>query len=103
MRTEKGVPGYVSDSALAAHASPVVNVGKNAPPFLLAAGSVETPFIASSKALADQLNANGSTASVLVLQGQDYDDTVWSLGKERGELFQAILKMIKPGGRSSAF
>jgi acetyl esterase/lipase len=103
MRTEQGVPGYVSDSALAAQASPVANVGKNAPPFLVAVGSVETPFIASSKALADQLKANGGTASVLVLQGQAHDDTVWSLGKERGELFQAILKMIKPGGRSSAF
>lgn len=103
MRTEKGAPGYVNDPALAAQASPVANVAKNPPPFLLVAGSVETPYIASSKTLADKLKANGGIASVLVLDGQAHDDTAWSLGNESGELFQAILKMIKPGGRSPAF
>jgi acetyl esterase/lipase len=103
LRTEKGAPGYVNDPALASQASPIANVAKTPPLFLLVAGSVETPYIASSKALADKLNANGGVASVLVLEGQAHDDTAWSLGNQRGELFQAILKMMKPGAASSAF
>jgi acetyl esterase/lipase len=103
IRVEKGVPGYVNDPKLAAQASPVVNVAKNPPPFLLVAGSVEEPYIASSNRLADTLKANGGAASVLILQGQAHDDTAWSLHDERSALFQAILKMIKPADRSAAF
>ena len=103
IRTERGVPGYVNDPKLAAQASPVMNVGKNPPPFLLVAGSVEEPYIASSNRLADTLKANGGAASVLILKGQAHDDTAWSLHDERSELFQAILKMIKPADRSAAF
>ena len=100
LRAEKGTPGYVADPSLAEQASPIVNVAKTPPPFLLAVGSVETPYITSSNALAEALRAHGGTASVLVLDGQAHDDTVWSLGDERSELFQAILKMIKPDGRT---
>jgi acetyl esterase/lipase len=103
VRTERGVPGYVNDPTLAAQASPVMNVGKNPPPFLLVAGSVEEPYIVSSHRLADTLKANGGAVSVLVLKGQAHDDTAWSLHDERSELVQAILKMIKPERRASAF
>jgi arylformamidase len=102
MRAERGAPGYVADASLTEQASPIVNVGNKPPPFLLVSGSVEDRYVESSKALAEKLREHGGTADVLVLRGQAHDDTVWSLGDERSELVQAILKMMKPTGRQSS-
>jgi hypothetical protein len=69
---------------------------ENVPPrTLVAVGSVEETYVKSSQKFVKELKDRGGQAEVLVLAGQDHDDTALSLGDEKSELFQAVLTAIK--------
>jgi len=91
------VADFLPDKARRAEASPVLAIQANPPPAVISVGSTETPFLATSRDLANRLKANGGEAEVIVLEGMTHDQTALAAADEAGPLFRAILRMIKPG------
>jgi arylformamidase len=95
----RGRPGeayaYAPSTELLEKASPVLHVSDPAPQALVVVGSKEK-YQQSSLELVEQLQANGSDAQYLLLDEQDHKDTALSIAQEDGEIFQAVLKMMKP-------
>lgn len=95
---DRGRPGesdaYAPTPELQARASPILDIGDPAPAALVAVGSLEG-YQASSRALVEGLDAAGSDARYLLLEGQDHKDTARSLADPDSALFHAVLEMIR--------
>ncbi len=75
-------------------ASSVAHIKHPAARAVIALGSTETPIMAGSRALTDQLAAAGTQATLVTLAGADHKDTVLGLADEHSPLFQAVSAMI---------
>jgi hypothetical protein len=71
----------------------VLHVGNPAPAAVVAVGSLEG-YQVSSMELVEKLEAAGSNATYLPLDGQDHKDTALSLADPDSDLFEAVLRMI---------
>ena len=79
-------------SDLEAPAGPVDIVTRD-PAAVVSVGSLEG-YQASSMELVEKLEAAGSNATYLLLEGQDHKDTALSLADPDSELFEAVLRLI---------
>lgn len=95
LREEKALFNYLPNAALRTEASPLFNVASPPAASLVAVGSVE-PYVNASRALVEAIRGKGGKAELIVLEGQNHDDTALTLGDERSALVQAIVKMIGP-------
>jgi arylformamidase len=84
---------YAPTPELLERASPVLHVGNPAPAAVVAVGSLEG-YQVSSMELVEKLEAAGSNATYLPLDGQDHKDTALSLADPDSDLFEAVLRMI---------
>jgi acetyl esterase/lipase len=87
---------YVRDASLVGIASPIENIVNLRPRYLVAVGSVEENYLESSKNFVKRLQEKGVQADLLILEGEDHAQTALSLGNEKSQLFQAVLKLIGP-------
>jgi len=92
----KELEQYIPTPAAAASASAIRHVNAPAPVAIVAYGSLESRFAATSSDLVKALAAKGAKASLLVLDGKDHAGTVWDLSDATSPLTQAMLAMIKP-------
>ena len=89
--------GYVREESLVGIASPIENIINLSPRYLVAVGSVEKNYLEASKEFVKRLQEKGvQTDDLLVLEAEDHAQTARSLGDEKSQLFQAILKLIGP-------
>jgi acetyl esterase/lipase len=88
------VDNYLPDDAKRTEASPLLNINNVAPKAVVAVGSLEKPYLESSKALVHALRAEGADAKLLVLEDMAHDDTALSAGDADGPLVQALLELI---------
>lgn len=95
------VNAYAPTPAQQEQASPILNVGNPVPAAVVALGSVEERFMASSRELVRRLDERGSATQLLVLPGEDHKDTALSLANEKSPLFRAVLGMIDDGAATS--
>lgn len=84
---------YAPSPELLERASPVLHVGDAVPGAVVAVGSLEG-YQESSMELVEKLEAAGSNATYLLLEGQDHKDTALSLADPDSELFEAVLRLI---------
>jgi arylformamidase len=84
---------YAPTPELLERASPVLHVGDPAPAAVVAVGSLEG-YQASSMELVEKLEAAGTNATYVLLDGEDHKDTALSLANPDSELFQNVLQMI---------
>ena len=84
---------YAPTPELLERASPVLHVDDAVPEAIVAVGSLEG-YQESSMELVERLEAAGSSATYLLLEGQDHKDTALSLADPDSELFKAVLRMI---------
>jgi acetyl esterase/lipase len=84
---------YAPSPELLERASPVLHVGDAVPGAVVAVGSLEG-YQESSMELVEKLEAAGSNATYLLLEGQDHKDTALSLADPDSELFEAALRLI---------
>lgn len=94
-RDEVGKENYVDDSSLLNDASPLLFVSKSAPPMVVAVGSVETAYRASSQDFVRKLGDAGTRVQLLVLEGATHDKTALALGDSDSRLFRAALDLIQ--------
>jgi acetyl esterase/lipase len=92
----KELSEYIPTPAAAASASAIRHVNAPAPLAIVAYGSLESRFMATSADLAKAIEAKGAKATLLVLDGKDHAGTVWDLSDAHSPLTQAMLAMIKP-------
>lgn len=92
-------PGYIDAYAPTpesrAEASPVLHLGDPAPATLVAVGTLEPSIQDSARQLTRELLAEGVHADLLLLDGENHNDTVLSLADETSPLFQMILDMMQ--------
>jgi acetyl esterase/lipase len=88
---------YIPDPTMRAAASPILNIEESPPPSIVAVGSVEQQ-LEPSREFVKRLREKRGHAELLVLEGMEHDEAVAALGSEHGNLFQAILGMIKGNG-----
>jgi acetyl esterase/lipase len=95
---------YTPTAELRTQASPALHILDPVRTALVAAGSTENvgydDYVGSSKAFVGQLEAHGTRARFLSLPGAGHRDTVWALGDDHSELFQAVLRLINGPGKS---
>ncbi|NKB35762.1 MAG: alpha/beta hydrolase fold domain-containing protein [Gammaproteobacteria bacterium] len=95
---KKGRPGeqsaYAPTAELQAQASPILHIKDPVPTALVVVGSVEK-YQESSIAFTEGLKAAGVDASYLLMEGEDHDDTAFSLANEDSALFKRAIKMIE--------
>ena len=95
---QQGRPGeqysYAPTAELREQASPILHVGDPAPAAVVAVGSTEK-YVTSTEELTEKLNAAGSAAQYVLLDGEDHKDTALSLANPDSALFQAVLRMIR--------
>jgi len=95
---------YTPTAESRVQASPSLHILDPVPAALVAAGSTENEgyddYVGSSEAFVAQLAAHGTRARFLSLPGAGHRDTVWALGDEHSELFQAVLRLIRGSGKS---
>ncbi len=95
---KKGRPGeqssYAPTAELQAKASPILHINDPVPFALVAVGSLEK-YQESSIAFTKGLKQKGVDAHYLLMDGEDHDDTAFSLANEESELFKRTLKMIQ--------
>jgi arylformamidase len=84
---------YAPTPELLERASPVLHMGDPAPAAVVAVGSLEG-YQASSMELVEKLEAAGSNATYVLLDGEDHKDTALSMANPKSELFQTVLRMI---------
>lgn len=87
---------YVPTPEATASASALRHVNAPAPVAIVAYGSLESRFMDTSSELVKALQAKGTKASILVLDGKDHAGSVWDLSNANSPLTQAMLAMIKP-------
>lgn len=85
---------YVNNPELRADASPLVQIEAPPPRCVVAIGSLEEKYIASSKEFVEKLQEQGVDAKLVVLSDQDHAETALALGDEQSSLFRAVLEMI---------
>jgi acetyl esterase/lipase len=94
---------YTPSAESRAQASPSLHILDPVPTALVVAGSTENEgyddYVGSSEAFVAQLTAFGTRAKFLSLPGAGHRDTVWALGNEHSELFQAVLRLINGSGK----
>jgi len=95
---KRGRPGevysYAPTAELRDQASPILHINDPVPSALVAVGSVEK-YQESSIAITEGLKAAGVDAYYLLMEGEDHDDTAFSLANEDSELFKRTIKMIQ--------
>ena len=92
----KELSGYVPTPAAEASGSALRHVNAPAPVAIVAYGSPEERFMETSAQLVKAIEAKGSKATLLVLDGKDHAGTVWELRDANSPLTKAMLAMIKP-------
>ena len=92
----KELNAYVPTPAAEAGGSALRHVNAPAPVAIVAYGSPEARFVDTSAQLVKALEANGTKATLLVLDGKDHAGTVWELSDANSPLTKAMLAMIKP-------
>ena len=92
----KDLNEYIPTQEAASSASALRHVNAPAPVAIVAYGSLESRFMGTSSDLVTALEAKGTKASLLVLDGKDHAGTVWELSDANSPLTQAMLTMIKP-------
>ena len=83
-------------------ASALLHVNAPAPVALVVYGSKEDRLKDPSAALAKAIEAKGSQARTLQLEGKDHAGAVWELSDANSPLTQAMLTMIKASGSNKA-
>ena len=95
---KRGRPGeqasYAPTAELQAQASPILHINDPVPSALVAVGS-EEKYQESSIAFTEGLKAAGVDAYYLLMDGEDHDDTAFSLANEESELFKRTIRMIQ--------
>ena len=87
---------YIPTPAAEASASALRHVNAPAPVAIVALGSLEARFTDTSAQLVKALEAKGTQASIVVLDGKDHAGSVWDLSDANSPLTKAMLAMIKP-------
>ena len=88
------VDNYLPDDAKRNEASPVLNIQNVAPEAVVAVGTLEKPYLESSKAFVAALREEGGDAKLLVLEGMAHDATALSAGDADGLLVRALIELI---------
>jgi acetyl esterase/lipase len=90
---------YTPTADAEALASPILHIEAPVPAAVVAVGSVEENYLASSREFVERLQRAGVSAELIVAGQQDHRDTVTSLGNARSRVFREILAMIRPAGQ----
>jgi acetyl esterase/lipase len=88
------VDNYFLDDSKRAEASPILNIHDSSAKAVVAVGSLEKPYVESSKAFVEAIREGGGTAELLVLEGMAHDATALSAADEDGPLVAALLELI---------
>ena len=88
------VDNYLPDDSKRIEASPVLNIQNVAPRAVVAVGTLEKPYLESSKTFVAALREKGGDAKLLVLEGMAHDATAWTAGDADGPLVRALIEMI---------
>lgn len=89
------VDNYLPDDSKRAEASPILNIQNVNAKAVVAVGSLETPYVQSSRAFVDAIRSRGGQAELLVLEGMKHDATALSAGDEDGLVVNALVNMIE--------
>jgi acetyl esterase/lipase len=90
---------YTPTADVEALASPMLHIEAPVPAAVVAVGSVEENYLASSREFVERLGRAGVSAELIVAGQEDHRDTVTSLGNARSRIFREILAMIRPAGQ----
>jgi arylformamidase len=87
---------FIADAARRVEASPVLNIAASPAHTIVAYGSLENSpsYGQDSSTLVNKLQARGSSAELLALEGMDHADTANAFGDARSSLFQAVERML---------
>lgn len=88
------VDNYFADDTLRTEASPVLNIRNTAPRAVVAVGSLESAYVASSENFVNAFRVAGGEARLLVLEGEGHDDTALSAADRDGPLVRALVALI---------
>jgi acetyl esterase/lipase len=87
---------YTPSAEAEALASPILHIEAPVPEVVVAVGSTEEKYLASSRNFVERLEQADVTAELVVAEGQDHRETVKALGQERSSIFRTILEMMRP-------
>ena len=91
----KELNAYIPTPEAEAKASALRHVNAPAPVAIVAYGSLESRFMATSADLVKALEAKGTQAKTLVLDGKDHATAIWELNDANSPLTKAMVAMIK--------
>lgn len=87
---------YTPSAEAEALASPILHIEAPVPEVVVAVGSTEEKYLASSRNFVERLGQADVSAELVVAEGQDHRETVKALGEARSRIFRAILGMMRP-------
>jgi arylformamidase len=87
---------YTPSAEAEALASPILHIEASVPRVVVAVGSMEEKYLASSRNFVERLEEANVRAELVVAEGQDHRETVEALGQARSGIFRRILQMMSP-------
>ena len=90
------VDNYLPDDGKRTEASPILNIRDVGASALVAVGSLEETYLASSRSFVDAIRREGGEAELLVLDGMAHDATALSAGDADSPLVAAMLELMVP-------
>lgn len=88
------VDNYLPDDSKRVEASPALNIRDVSSRAVVAVGSLEKPYLESSKSYVEAVRQKGGNAELLVLEGMAHDATALAAGDGNGALVAALLDLI---------
>ena len=95
LRTRGGfVDNFLPDDSNRAEASPILNIRDVSASAVVAVGSREEAYLASSKSFVDAVRGKGGSAELIVLEGMTHDATALCMGDGDGPLYAAVKSLL---------
>lgn len=89
------VDNYLTDDSRRAEASPILNIRSVTAKAIVAVGSMEKEYLASSKSFVEAIREKGGSAELLILEGMQHDATALSAGDQGGPVVSALIQLIE--------
>jgi len=88
------VDNFLPDDSKRAEASPILNIRDVSAPAVVAVGSREEAYLASSRSFVDAVRSKGGSAELVVLEGMNHDATALAMGDSDGPLYAAVKSLL---------
>lgn len=91
------VDNFLPDDSKRAEASPILNIRDVSARAVVAVGSREEAYLASSRSFVDAVRSIGGSAELVVLEGMTHDATALFMGDSDGPLYAAVKSLLDTG------